>query len=423
MQRKKPFSAKARKAQLQQKRAIKRGDVLPPPSKQDRPKKSRRLVAHPFDQGPGPSSREAAAESTRRLQSSFVKLPQRFLENSKELASTLHLERPVPPEAVILRAETFASSEQDQTEVEKNEEGLFKKWLDQADDIVNGWCNPLEDSSSGDDEDESESPAPPSMPRAPTSFERNLETKHFQTLFWTPEVRLVDCPGLVMPNLVPMETQVLGGILPISRVSAIPLCIYHAAQLLPLETVFNLTHPTLSEPQVEDKRTWRVPRPDATAASGWDARLKKLKWTAMDVLTAYALKKGWVTAKAGRPDVMRAGNAILRSLAEGKISWGFWPEGTPQAVLDSHIKPEQGIWIPNENDASTLSHDEAEATDYEDEDEEEEDTESSEESEGTALDEEEEEAPKVIVAKSRFAALSFLDQHDDDSDEDASESE
>lgn len=29
----------------------------------------------------------------------------------------------------------------------------------------------------------------------------------------------------------------------------------------------------------------------------------------MDILTAYADKKGWVTAKAGRPDVNRAGNA------------------------------------------------------------------------------------------------------------------
>ena len=29
----------------------------------------------------------------------------------------------------------------------------------------------------------------------------------------------------------------------------------------------------------------------------------------MDVLTAYAEKKGWVTAKAGRPDVGRAGNS------------------------------------------------------------------------------------------------------------------
>lgn len=34
------------------------------------------------------------------------------------------------------------------------------------------------------------------------------KTKHFQTLYWTPDVRLVDCPGLVMPNYVPMEMQV-----------------------------------------------------------------------------------------------------------------------------------------------------------------------------------------------------------------------
>ena len=40
------------------------------------------------------------------------------------------------------------------------------------------------------------------------SRQRSLfQTKHFQTLFWTPDVRLVDCPGLVMPNFVPMETQ------------------------------------------------------------------------------------------------------------------------------------------------------------------------------------------------------------------------
>ena len=37
----------------------------------------------------------------------------------------------------------------------------------------------------------------------------------------------------------------------------------------------------------------------------------------MDILTAYADAKGWVTAKAGRPDVHRAGNAsktVINSL-------------------------------------------------------------------------------------------------------------
>lgn len=36
---------------------------------------------------------------------------------------------------------------------------------------------------------------------------------------------------------------------------------------------------------------------------------EELEWTAMDILTAYADARGWVTAKAGRPDVHRAGNS------------------------------------------------------------------------------------------------------------------
>ena len=35
--------------------------------------------------------------------------------------------------------------------------------------------------------------------------------------------------------------------------------------------------------------------------------------TVMDVLTSFAEKKGWITAKAGRPDVNRAGNFSMLS--------------------------------------------------------------------------------------------------------------
>lgn len=131
-----------------------------------------------------------------------------------------------------------------------------------------------------------------------------LKTKHFQTLFWTPDVRLVDCPGLVIPNYVPMEVQVLSGILPISRVSAVPACVYYASELLPLERIYNLNHPNSKQSPVEDKRTWRD---DARAPSNKD--VSPPSWTAMDILAAYADFKGWVTAKAGRSDVNRAGNA------------------------------------------------------------------------------------------------------------------
>ena len=111
------------------------------------------------------------------------------------------------------------------------------------------------------------------------------------------------------------------------------LCVYHPARLIPLEKVFGLEHPSLTDPapQVPDKRTWRedrrppVPPTELEESDGkarawrekelvWTKegpvwREKKLVWTAMDIMTAYATKKGWVTAKVGRPDVSRAGSA------------------------------------------------------------------------------------------------------------------
>ncbi|KAG2350795.1 P-loop containing nucleoside triphosphate hydrolase protein [Suillus weaverae] len=130
--------------------------------------------------------------------------------------------------------------------------------------------------------------------------------------------------------------KVLCGILPISRVSAIPFCIHQIGQLLPLETILGLAHPSTNSAPVEDKRTWR---------DGKQPSLKdnKTHWTATEIMTAYANKKGWVTAKAGRPDIHRAGNAILRLVAEGKITWAFWPPGTNLTTVGSGGA--NGIWL------------------------------------------------------------------------------
>ncbi|KZT02411.1 P-loop containing nucleoside triphosphate hydrolase protein [Laetiporus sulphureus 93-53] len=617
MHRKKPFSSKQKKEQIQLKRAVKRGDVSPPPKLDRHGRKSKKASLGPGTSSAEPSSTVAPA----RLQSSFIKLPAKFLEETRVLAAKLPLIRPISPEAAILSdagehaaprsrlapqaADADGQIEMNLTcpsrpkwrydmskrEVEANEEGLFRKWLAQTDAAVNAWCSPVSEAEPADNIAEKgknvESTPELEMPHAPTSFERNLEvwrqlwrvteisqvilvlldsrcpilhyppslaaylssrthvnrtrtilvltkvdisgptraeawtrylnarypgmrivqvesytekegagatgrrtayeprlptgfrrtlvdalretheelleppahvksqpeklqrwkprapreidwdavlraeggqvgsvvggaaeprvrqhaedtseiggeeefeeeeeegepqfltigvigqpnvgkssllnalfgthkvkasrtpgkTKHFQTLFWTHDVRLVDCPGLVMPNYVPMEMQVLSGILPISRVSAIPLCIYHAAQLLPLERIYGLTNLELATPPPEDKRTWREgmrPR-DAEAQ-------RTAVWTAMDVLTAYALKKSWMTARTGRPDVSRAGNAILRALAEGKIRWAFWPPGTdPQTIQNSQGDGGLGIWIPHRDDGALESGDE-----------------------------------------------------------------
>lgn len=142
-----------------------------------------------------------------------------------------------------------------------------------------------------------------SVPLSRSNVETFVQTKHFQTLFWSKQVRLVDCPGLVFPSFMDLEMQVLAGILPISQIPAIPSSTHHALQYLPLEDILALKHPEDKIGVPEDKRTWRAGmRPKKESDGGGR------EWTAMDVLTSFAEKNGWITAKAGRPDVNRAGN-------------------------------------------------------------------------------------------------------------------
>lgn len=77
-----------------------------------------------------------------------------------------------------------------------------------------------------------------------------------------------------------------------------------------LEEILNLTHPNITNPEPADvdKRTWRVPK-NQDEKDKQEKEKSEMTWTAMDIMTAYASKKGWVTAQAGRPDVSRAGNA------------------------------------------------------------------------------------------------------------------
>ena len=48
-----------------------------------------------------------------------------------------------------------------------------------------------------------------------------------------------------------------------------------------------------------------------------------------------------VTAKAGRPDTNRAGNEILRMIAEGRIPWRFLSEDVKASTMESV----NGVWI------------------------------------------------------------------------------
>lgn len=141
----------------------------------------------------------------------------------------------------------------------------------------------------------------------------------------------------------------------------------------------------------------------------------------MDILTAFALKKGWVTAKAGRPDVNRAGNFILRALAEGRIKWAFWPPGRPSPTLVAHQQSGQGIWIRN---------DEGEEEEYDDDvdsDVEERRARSKDGSDSEAEDVEDsgdegEDLAAVNSIRSRFAALRNASGDEEESEEEDNDS-
>jgi hypothetical protein len=63
-------------------------------------------------------------------------------------------------------------------EVEKNEEGLHRQWIERMDHIVDGWqmgSGDHEEPQCVDEEDEKKPQKVLQMPRSPTYFERNLE--------------------------------------------------------------------------------------------------------------------------------------------------------------------------------------------------------------------------------------------------------
>jgi hypothetical protein len=197
MHRKKPASAKQRKAKLQLKRAIKRGDVTPETAAAAKQTKTRR----PRPGGPArarTASENAIVDSSRKLQSSFVKLSPEFLATTKQLASTLSLHRPIPIERAVFpthagQSPASPSTSQSQTisllkrpkwnydmsksMVEKNEEGMFKKWLSDTDAACGTWdpvsakppTVPVDNDMDAEDVDDD------TMPSSAPLFERNLE--------------------------------------------------------------------------------------------------------------------------------------------------------------------------------------------------------------------------------------------------------
>lgn len=192
MPRRKPQSAKQKKLQLQDKRAVKRGDLTPA---------ELQAISAGKGLGPNPKARfrnsEPAASTSLRLQSRFVTVSPEYLETTRNLAHSDPLPRPIPRENALFPIELLERDhakrltcparpkfryDMTKKEVEKNEEGWFKRWMKTTEDIMNAWIEG-EDGEEGEGDD-----ATPDAeergdvkeekvkwPRSTSWFETNLE--------------------------------------------------------------------------------------------------------------------------------------------------------------------------------------------------------------------------------------------------------
>ncbi|KAL8805465.1 MAG: hypothetical protein Q9182_001920 [Xanthomendoza sp. 2 TL-2023] len=126
------------------------------------------------------------------------------------------------------------------------------------------------------------------------------KTKHFQTIHLSPEVILCDCPGLVFPNFATTKAElVCNGILPIDQLR-------------------EFTGPAGLVAK-------RIPQSFFEALYGVKVKIRPLEEggtgipTAEEILTAYAVARGFAKTGQGQPDESRAARYILKDYVSGKL--------------------------------------------------------------------------------------------------------
>jgi hypothetical protein len=170
------YSHKQKKKYLKDKRAVKRGEEV-----DDLAPKSNGTVK---------LDRSAAARSVAHdglaLDSRFLAIPRDYGVLTRNTAYADVLPRPLPdsaaafplhlvdnPAAADLTVPSRPKFQYGQTkrEVEKNEEGMFRTWLDRAGSTVEDWF----EGADVDSDSDSEGSEHPKELRSPSSFETNLE--------------------------------------------------------------------------------------------------------------------------------------------------------------------------------------------------------------------------------------------------------
>lgn len=126
------------------------------------------------------------------------------------------------------------------------------------------------------------------------------KTKHFQTIHLSEDIILCDCPGLVFPNFATTKADlVCNGILPIDQLREFTGPAGLVCQRIPqsfLEAVYGIKIRT---------------RPLEEGGTGVP--------TAEELLTAYAIARGFTKTGQGQPDESRAARYILKDYVNGKL--------------------------------------------------------------------------------------------------------
>lgn len=147
------------------------------------------------------------------------------------------------------------------------------------------------------------------------------KTKHFQTLYLSPEIMLCDCPGLVLPNFATTKAElVVNGILPVDQQREFTGPAGLVAQRIPkhfLENVYGVNINT---------------RPQEEGGTGVP--------TAHDILRAYARARGFATKGQGQPDESRAARYVLKDYVNGKLIYCH-PPPTNDAEGEDAIDPDE----------------------------------------------------------------------------------
>ncbi|KNG90998.1 putative ribosome biogenesis GTPase Lsg1 [Aspergillus nomiae NRRL 13137] len=163
------------------------------------------------------------------------------------------------------------------------------------------------------------------------------KTKHFQTLYLSPEIMLCDCPGLVFPNFATTKADlVVNGVLPIDQQREFTGPATIIAQRIPKHFLENVYGVTIHTRPIEEGGTG-VP-------------------TGSELLRAYARARGFSTQGLGQPDESRAARYVLKDYVNGKLLFCHPPPRTsPARRQEQLLKAMHAEQMAEDIDADILS--------------------------------------------------------------------